>query len=175
MSWRIGDLGFEADEVRAESAGAPGRFRVTLPRDGEGTPRVVEVEARREPDGTLVLVREGRIIRAVVSRSGDSRWVTLEHRGSETFKAIKVEARRGRAGEGAHAGGLEAPMPSKVTRVMVAVGDLVTKGQTLITLEAMKMEHALKSPRAGRVREVHAVAGELVQPGKALVVVEDEA
>jgi 3-methylcrotonyl-CoA carboxylase alpha subunit len=172
MSWRIGETTYAADQLRAESAGAPGRYRVTIV--GPEGPRVIEVAARREADGTLVLERDGRVTRALVSRAGDTRWVTVKNRGGETLKAVKVEARRGSASE-AHAGGLEAPMPSKVTRVLVAVGDLVTKGQTLITLEAMKMEHALKSPRAGRVREVHAVAGELVQPGKALVVVEDEA
>jgi len=55
--------------------------------------------------------------------------------------------------------------------VAVAVGDLVRAGDTLIAIEAMKMEHEVKATTGGTVSEVHVEAGEQVQAGRLLVVV----
>ncbi|MES2903127.1 MAG: acetyl/propionyl/methylcrotonyl-CoA carboxylase subunit alpha [Pseudomonadota bacterium] len=75
---------------------------------------------------------------------------------------------------GAHAGdgAILAPMPGKVTSVEVAAGDVVTKGQRLLTLEAMKMEHGLVAPFDGVVAELNAVAGAQVQVDAMLVKIE---
>ena len=54
-------------------------------------------------------------------------------------------------------------MPGKVTAVDVAAGDTVTKGQRLLTLEAMKMEHGLVAPFDGVVAELNATEGAQVQ------------
>ena len=75
---------------------------------------------------------------------------------------------------GAHDGEIEAPMPGKVTAVEVAAGDKVSKGQRLLTLEAMKMEHALTAPFDGTVSELPASAGIQVTEGQLLVKVEAE-
>jgi biotin carboxyl carrier protein len=66
---------------------------------------------------------------------------------------------------------IDAPMPGKVTRVLVKVGDEVQEGQGLVVVEAMKMENELKSPKAGKVAELHAVEGAAVESGAKLVVV----
>ena len=66
---------------------------------------------------------------------------------------------------------IDAPMPGKVTRVLVKVGDEVQEGQGLVVVEAMKMENELKSPKAGKVAELHAVEGATVESGAKLVVV----
>ena len=66
---------------------------------------------------------------------------------------------------------IDAPMPGKVVRVQVKVGDEVTEGQGLVVVEAMKMENELKSPKAGKVTELHAVEGAAVESGAKLVVV----
>ncbi len=66
---------------------------------------------------------------------------------------------------------IDAPMPGKVTRVLVKVGDEVREGQGLVVVEAMKMENELQSPKAGRVTELHAVEGAAVESGAKLVVV----
>jgi 3-methylcrotonyl-CoA carboxylase alpha subunit len=66
---------------------------------------------------------------------------------------------RGSVGAAAGDGAILAPMPGKVTSVDVAAGDAVTKGQRLLTLEAMKMEHGLVAPFDGVVAELAAVAG----------------
>jgi 3-methylcrotonyl-CoA carboxylase alpha subunit len=66
-------------------------------------------------------------------------------------------------------------MPGKVTAVEVSSGDKVTKGQRLLTLEAMKMEHALTAPFDGVVAELNAKPGAQVTEGQVLVKVEAEA
>jgi 3-methylcrotonyl-CoA carboxylase alpha subunit len=74
------------------------------------------------------------------------------------------------AGEDTGGGGhLQAPMPGKVLSVAVAAGDLVTKGQLLAVLEAMKMEHSITAPRDGRVGEVMVAAGDQVTDGVELL------
>jgi len=60
-------------------------------------------------------------------------------------------------------GAILAPMPGRVISVDVAAGDVVTKGQKLLTLEAMKMEHGLVAPFDGTVAELNAAAGAQVQ------------
>ena len=66
---------------------------------------------------------------------------------------------------------IDAPMPGKVTRVLVKAGDQVEEGQGLVVVEAMKMENELKRPKAGKVTELHAVEGEAVESGAKLAVV----
>jgi 3-methylcrotonyl-CoA carboxylase alpha subunit len=69
----------------------------------------------------------------------------------------------GSAGGPGGDGAILSPMPGKVIAVDVAAGDTVTKGQKLLTLEAMKMEHSLAAPFDGVVAELNAVAGGQVQ------------
>jgi propionyl-CoA carboxylase alpha chain/3-methylcrotonyl-CoA carboxylase alpha subunit len=63
---------------------------------------------------------------------------------------------------------IRSPMPGKVVAVNVAAGDAVTKGQTLLTLEAMKMEHALTAAFDGKVAELNVAAGDQVAEGVVL-------
>jgi len=65
-----------------------------------------------------------------------------------------------------------APMPGKIVRVMVAVGDLVTAGQGIVVVEAMKMQNELKSPRDGRVTAIETAPNESVTAGAVLAIVE---
>ncbi len=68
------------------------------------------------------------------------------------------------AGGAAAAGGtLTAPMPGKVVKVLVKEGDTVAEGQTLLILEAMKMQNEYKSPSAGAVSKVHVGEGSTVE------------
>lgn len=64
------------------------------------------------------------------------------------------------------------PMPGRIIAVDVAAGDTVTKGQKLVTLEAMKMEHSLTSPFDGTVAELNAATGGQVSEGTLLVRIE---
>ena len=73
---------------------------------------------------------------------------------------------------GAHDGDILSPMPGRIIAVEVTAGQAVTKGQKLLTLEAMKMEHTLTAPFDGTVAELNAVAGAQVQVEALLVRIE---
>ena len=70
------------------------------------------------------------------------------------------------------AGSLLSPMPGAVTRVLAAEGDQVAKGTVLLYLEAMKMEHPVRSPGPGVVRDINVAAGDQVEAGAVLVVID---
>jgi propionyl-CoA carboxylase alpha chain len=70
------------------------------------------------------------------------------------------------------AGSLVAPMPGAVGRIAVSVGQTVAAGDVLLTLEAMKMEHAVHAPEAGVVTELPVEPGQQVEPGTVLAVIE---
>ena len=72
---------------------------------------------------------------------------------------------------GARGAGLNAPMPGTVTVVKATVGERVTKGQPLLILEAMKMEHVITAPHDGTVEQLRAVAGSTVAMDELLAVV----
>jgi propionyl-CoA carboxylase alpha chain len=75
---------------------------------------------------------------------------------------------------GGPTGGLAAPMPGAVVRVLVAVGDPVEAGQPLLVLEAMKMEHTIRSPHDGTVAAINVAEGEQVQIGAVLAALAEE-
>jgi acetyl/propionyl-CoA carboxylase alpha subunit len=70
------------------------------------------------------------------------------------------------------AGSLVAPMPGNVLRVLVAPGDVVTAGQAMVVIEAMKMEHQIVAPLDGAVEVVHVEPGDQVETGQLLLHVE---
>jgi 3-methylcrotonyl-CoA carboxylase alpha subunit len=85
---------------------------------------------------------------------------------------VALHAPRGNGQAAAGDGAILAPMPGKVIAVEVAAGDTVTKGQKLLVLEAMKMEHALTAPFDGTVAELTVAVGSQVQVEALLVRVE---
>jgi 3-methylcrotonyl-CoA carboxylase alpha subunit len=74
--------------------------------------------------------------------------------------------------ESAGAGSIFAPMPGKVIQLLVEPGQRVEKGQPLLILEAMKMEHTITAPADGTVKEIRFCANEQVPEGAELVVLE---
>jgi biotin carboxyl carrier protein len=159
--WRDGDR-VRVVEVVPEGGG---RYRVTV----DGTP--FEVSAERLPDDRLRLTTGQAATVVELSAAGGRRFVRL---GTLDFVLDRETSGRRQAGR-AHAGGLESPMPGVVTRVMVAAGEAVTRGQPLLALEAMKMEHLIRAPRDGRIRIIAARVGEMVNGGVPLVELEDPA
>jgi biotin carboxyl carrier protein len=65
-----------------------------------------------------------------------------------------------------------APMPGRIVRTLVQLGDAVEAQQGVVVIEAMKMQNELKSPKAGRVTRLAAVVGATVQAGEVLAVIE---
>jgi len=94
-----------------------------------------------------------------VFAGGDYRRLTLRH----GLSGQDEEARRG---------SLAAPMPGRIVQVMSRPGETVKKGQPLLILEAMKMEHTVTAPADGIVKEIHFAAGEQVLEGAELVTLE---
>jgi propionyl-CoA carboxylase alpha chain/3-methylcrotonyl-CoA carboxylase alpha subunit len=91
-------------------------------------------------------------------------------------QTFDFEAQVGGLGEGAASdGAILSPMPGKIVSVAVEVGQAVGKGQTLLTLEAMKMEHALSAPFDGVVAELSVSAGGQVSEGVVLARLEAKA
>ncbi|MEQ1874156.1 MAG: biotin carboxylase N-terminal domain-containing protein [Ilumatobacteraceae bacterium] len=74
--------------------------------------------------------------------------------------------------EAGRAGSTVAPMPGRVVKLLVAVGDVVVAGQPLMTLEAMKMEHQVQAPHAGTVAEIFVQAGQQLDGGQPLLKVD---
>jgi biotin carboxyl carrier protein len=72
-------------------------------------------------------------------------------------------------GKGTTNAPLTAPMPATVLKVLVQPGAAVTKGQTVVVLEAMKMELPIRAPGALTVAQVHCREGDLVQPDTPLI------
>jgi 3-methylcrotonyl-CoA carboxylase alpha subunit len=98
----------------------------------------------------------------------------LVNEAGQTYAVTFLEPRGTDHGHGIDDGEIEAPMPGKVTAVEVSQGEKVAKGQRLLTLEAMKMEHALTAPFDGTVAELNAKSGAQVTEGQLLVKVEPE-
>ncbi|MEG1453187.1 acetyl/propionyl/methylcrotonyl-CoA carboxylase subunit alpha [Brevundimonas sp.] len=99
--------------------------------------------------------------------------VAIINEGGERF-VLKPWRAVGGADGGVGSGSILAPMPGRVIAVEVAAGQTVTKGQKLLTLEAMKMEHTLTAPFDGTVTEVNTAAGDQVQVDALLVKIDTE-
>jgi acetyl/propionyl-CoA carboxylase alpha subunit len=89
----------------------------------------------------------------------------------QTFEIRRERPRPGRARTSAasdHGTGLLAPMPGRIRRISVPRGERVNKGDVVLVLEAMKMEHAIRAPRDGVVTLLAHREGDLVDAGSVL-------
>jgi 3-methylcrotonyl-CoA carboxylase alpha subunit len=123
-------------------------------------------------DGRTVELGDDQDIAEVSGFTDDQRVVVFD--AGQAFE-FSLAARGTGTSHGIHDGEIEAPMPGKVTAVEVTQGEKVAKGQRLLTLEAMKMEHALTAPFDGKVSELNATPGAQVTEGHILVKVEADA
>ena len=151
----IVSLGEQAHRV-AITAGGEARV------DG-GAPLLVSADG-----ADVVVVRPGDSTRrVVVSADGDRRHVFADGEVYDLTVGAEAAGRR-RAGR-SDSDHLAAPMPARVTAVLVEAGQHVRKGDVLVTLEAMKMTMAVRAPRDGTITSVACRVGELVQPGVGLL------
>ncbi|MEV0037189.1 biotin carboxylase N-terminal domain-containing protein [Streptomyces sp. NPDC050804] len=102
-------------------------------------------------------------------RAGD--WLGRDGESWHVVDFDPVEAALRGSGAAGGADSLVAPMPGTVTVVKVAVGDEVTAGQSLLVVEAMKMEHVISAPHAGTVTELDVTPGSTVAMDQILAVV----
>lgn len=132
--------------------------------------RVVAAGGRMVQEGVLSLVIGGRQYRCVLD--GDGVWIGGRRYGFSVEDPRSLQGRRGAGAGTDRPRTVKAPMPGRVVRVLVAVGEEVAEGQGVVVIEAMKMQNELKSPKAGRVVKVGVVVDGTVASGDVLVVVE---
>ena len=70
-------------------------------------------------------------------------------------------------------GGLLAPMPGKISEVLIKKDQKVKAGQSLMIIEAMKMEQTIKSPNAGKISKIMVKKGQQVETGESLLVIDE--
>ncbi|MFN8399764.1 MAG: biotin/lipoyl-containing protein [Anaerolineales bacterium] len=130
--------------------------------------KTVNVQIIRAANGRIDLLVDGQRVTAHVSSDMAKRWVTIN---GQTLMLTKTSgAKQGVRHD--HAGGLIAPMPGQIRSVAVSVGDVVKKGQTLLTMEAMKMEIRIQALKDGVVKSISVTQGQTVEREQILVEVE---
>ena len=137
--------------------------------------RAVNVDVARIGDtSTFSVVVEGRTFSVVGLRSGRGRWQLQA--GGHDLSVDVVDERTARLREFSPAGrdpgtalSIKAPMPGMVVKVEVSEGDLVTAGQGLIIVEAMKMENELRAHSPGRVARILTASGQAVEKDQILI------
>ncbi len=128
--------------------------------------RSVVAAGRNAPDGALALMLDGVARRVGVLAHGAEIAVSLD---GESWRLVEIDRFAARADEDPAAGRLTAPMPGRVARLLVEPGSKVRRGQPLMIIEAMKMEHTIAAPADGTVERVRFAAGDLVEDGAELI------
>lgn len=105
-----------------------------------------------------------------LSVDGAKRWVTINGQTFVLTQSTGAVKRTGTARDAA--GALTAPMPGQIRAVQAAEGETVTKGQTLVVVEAMKMELKVAAPVNGVVKTVKVQPGQTVEKDELLVEIE---
>ena len=155
---------FDTLTLELTPAGSGKQFRATI---GDKT---VDVEIVYADTARLDLLIDSERVTAYVSSDGGKRWVTIN--GQTVVVTKSSGAKRKSAGHD-HASELAAPMPGQVRGVNVSEGETVTKGQTLLVLEAMKMEIRIQAPRDGVVKKLVVKQGQTVEREQILIEVEE--
>jgi biotin carboxyl carrier protein len=150
--------------------------------DITGTDTIRVADGERTMDVSYSVISENEI-KLVVGGSGFNAFMT----GQSGEKNIVIngisyliqdadlaeQTRKSRKGPGDIPQEITPPMPSVVERIMVAVGDMVKKGEGVCVVAAMKMETTLTAPFDGKVTKINVSAGDKVMPGLILVDIEE--
>jgi biotin carboxyl carrier protein len=132
------------------------------------------IDLRAIDEATFSLLIDNASHEALVESNNGEIHVLLRGR----LYAARVEderaSRLSRSGGGLHAGSgeltMKSPMPGLIVAIPVSEGQAVTKGQTIVVLESMKMENELKSPRDGMIASIKVLPRQSVEQGQPLVV-----
>ncbi len=178
--WRLGGVtrlvyrGTDGEEHAVEARRETGlsvRGRAwRLVADGEES--VVEVLFLE--DGRVRATVDGRVLEGGFASDGRNVWVSLKSSVWRLERPAAPDVEGALAGSEATDGAsLTAPMPGTVVKVLVGEGDEVEEGQTLLVLEAMKMEQSVAAPHAGTVRALPYPEGARVPGGAVLAELEE--
>ena len=146
-----------------------GQYRASI----DGQP-AVDVEAQMLRPGVLSLHIAGHAYRCVLEESAEGTTIHLAGRRLpyRVDDQRSLKSRRSRHGGTEGPKPVTAPMPGRVVRVLVSVGDTVEAHQGIVVIEAMKMQNELKSPKAGKVAKLRVEPGDTVVAGDVLAIVE---
>jgi 3-methylcrotonyl-CoA carboxylase alpha subunit len=170
-SWRLGapatrtlDIEAADSRVTVEATGVGGDYRLQI---GDAT-HPVRIRWLGGAEFSLNLDGQGR--RLQIHLAGDHRLeVCLDNRRWAVSRHARFEAAvEGGAGDGR----LLAPMPGKILEIRAEAGQAVSEGETLLIMEAMKMELAIKAPLAGEVSEIAVAADDVVEADTLLLAIE---
>jgi 3-methylcrotonyl-CoA carboxylase alpha subunit len=124
-------------------------------------------------DGLYQVADGSRRWTVAVAGPADARWVFVDGQVAlAEVNSLDRPSRREKSGQRSADHDLSSAMPATVVRVLVESGQRVSRGDTLVMLEAMKMELPIRAPRDGHVKNIACTRGELVQPGTPLVELE---
>jgi len=127
---------------------------------------VIEAGGERRPDGTMSVVLDG-VRRGVTVFDHGSEMAVYVH--GENWRMVEIDPLATHEADDPAAGRLTAPMPGRVTQLLVRVGDIVRRGEPLMIIEAMKMEHTVAAPGDGVIETVRFGVGDLVEEGTELI------
>jgi biotin carboxyl carrier protein len=144
---RIGEASYAA-----ALAGPPKARRLLLPDSSH------DVSLTETADGACIIAVDGALFAAHVARGGDHCFVHID---GEVYAVAVLDPLAVHARTAAGAGGLEAraPMPGTVVALPVSEGAAVQAGDTLVIIESMKLELAIKAECAGTVAAIHCSVG----------------
>ena len=169
--WRLNDDAHDTLTLRDGGIDRPvhliyrrGGYRLELPGGA------VEASGQLAEDGTLTADLGGRRTSATIVRRGAD--ITVFHQNG-SHRLTLIEPLAGAGDAEAPGGKLIAPMPGRIIAVLAEPGAEVAKGQPLIVMEAMKMEHTIKAPAEGRIGKVRYAVGDQVEDGAELIVFEE--
>ncbi len=147
------------------------RDRTVVFREGEAE---IVAEVRRVSANEILFHLRGRTARVYLAREGGRTLVAVDGCGFAITEAPAETTRPLGRDEKAPEGSLRitSPMPGKVIKLCVGEGDKVRRNQTLVVVEAMKMENEIQSPADGTVKMICTSVGELVDSEKPLVEIE---
>jgi biotin carboxyl carrier protein len=162
------DVQIDGAHTRLELEQEGDRYRFRLGDQPERLAQLIEVEP-----GIYSVLLDGRSYEAHAETGTGCAWITIRgHR----FRVSVTDPRRWCSKRaGAHGGEREeivAPMPGKIVRLLVELGQAVEAGQGVVVMEAMKMQNEMKAHRAGRVATIPVRAGETVGAGAILATIE---
>jgi biotin carboxyl carrier protein len=150
---------------------------VLQPAHPAATPLQVELLCRPGTDGTAVVLVDGHVfrVRRQAARAGGA---LAEARVNGRLVRFALEnelerrSRPARSRTAVSGARVSAPMPGRVVKVAVRVGDIVSAGAGLLSIEAMKMENEVQAPCDGRVVRVTVEAGATVEADQELILIE---
>lgn len=142
---------------------------------------VVQVELRSIRENSFTFVVDGKevtlqdpvsfpfSIESQGTRLGLETWTSQKWRAAHGSKVFNVEPLSESAGSGSDAKEVKTQMPGRILKVLVLEGQMVEAGQTLIIMEAMKMENEIRASAAQKVSKLFVKAGDSVEAGSLMI------